>query len=80
MITHLSFPSARMTGWKNGGDQPTNTAARLGHDVGHNVLPALIVFAFVILFVAKLGRRRGWATGTVPPSQCEISRTTYVNP
>jgi hypothetical protein len=80
MTTHLSFPSARMTGWKNGWDQPANTAAGLGHDFGHNVLPALIVFAFVTFFVAKLGRRRGWAIGTVPPSQCEISRTTYVNP
>ena len=80
MTTHLSFPSARMTGWKNGWDQPTNTAARLGHDFGHNVLPALIVFAFVTFFVAKLGLRTGWAIGTIPPSQCEISRTTYVNP
>ena len=58
MTTHLSFPSARMTGWKNGWDQPANTAARLGHDCGYNVLPALIVFAFVTYFVAKLSRRR----------------------
>jgi hypothetical protein len=80
MTTYLSFPSARMTGWKNGLDQPTNTAARLGHDFGHNVLAALIVFAFVIFFVAKLGCRRSWAIGTIPPSQCETSRTTYVDP
>lgn len=57
MTTYLSFPSARMTGWKNGWDQPANTAARLGHDFGYNVLPALIVFAFVTFFVAKLSRR-----------------------
>jgi len=47
-----------MTGWKNGWDQPTNTAARIGHDFGHNVLPALIVFALVVLFVARMARRR----------------------
>ena len=51
-------PSAWMTGWKNGWDQPTNTAARIGHDFGHNVLPALIVFALVVLFVARMARRR----------------------
>jgi hypothetical protein len=58
MISHLSSPSAWMTGWKNGWDQPTNTAARLGHDFGHNVFPALIVFALVIFVVVKLARRR----------------------
>ena len=62
MTTHPSSPFARMTGWKNGWDQPTNTAARLGHDFGHNVLPALIVFAFVVVvvfFVVKLARGKG---------------------
>lgn len=58
MTTHLSFPSVRMTGWKNGWDQPTNTAARLGWDFGHYVLPALIVFVFVVFLVVKLARRR----------------------
>lgn len=53
MTTHLSSPSAWMTGWKNGLDQPTNTAARIGHDFGRNVLPALIV-ALVVAFVAKM--------------------------
>ena len=62
MITHLSSSSAWMTGWKNGWDQPTNTAARLGHDFGghdfgRNVLPALIV-ALVVLFVARMALRR----------------------
>jgi hypothetical protein len=58
MTTHLSSPSAWMTGWKKGWDQPTNTAARIGRDIGHNVLPALIVFALVVLFVARMARRR----------------------
>jgi hypothetical protein len=58
MTTHLSFPSVRMTGWKNGWDQPTNTAARLGHNFGHYVLPALIVCAFVVFFVAIMARKR----------------------
>src|ERR1700751_2245741 len=57
MTTHLSSPSAWMTGWNNGWDQPTNMAARIGRDLGHNVLPALIV-ALVILFVAKIALRR----------------------
>jgi hypothetical protein len=48
-----------MTGWKNGWDQPTNTAAGLGYDFGHYMLPGLIVLAFVVFFVAKLARRRG---------------------
>ncbi len=59
MTTHLSSPSAWMTGSKNGWNQPTNTAASLGYGFGHNVLPALIVFAFVVFFVVKLARRRG---------------------
>jgi hypothetical protein len=58
MTNHLSSLSARMTGWKNGWNQPTNTAARLGQDFGHNVLPALIILAFVVFFAAKLARRR----------------------
>jgi hypothetical protein len=58
MTTHLSSPSAWVTDWKNGWDQPTNTAALIGHDFGHNVLPALIVFALVVLFVARTTFRR----------------------
>ena len=57
MTTHLSSPSAWMTGWNNGWDQPTNMAARIGRGLGHNGLPALIV-ALVILFVAKIALRR----------------------
>ena len=58
MTTHLSSPSAWMTGWKNGWDQPTNTAAHLGYDFGHYMLPGLIVLAFVVFFIAKLARKR----------------------
>jgi ABC-type dipeptide/oligopeptide/nickel transport system permease component len=47
-----------MTRWKNGWDQPTNTAARLGNDFGHYVLPALVVFAVVVFFVARMARRK----------------------
>lgn len=54
------YPSAWMTGWKNGWDQPTNTAARIGHDFGHNVFLVLIVFAFIV-FLARMARRRGSA-------------------
>jgi hypothetical protein len=59
MTTHLNSPAAWMTSWKNGWNQPANTAARLGYDFGHNVLPALIIFAIVIFSVVKLARRRG---------------------
>ena len=58
MFSHLSSPSAWKTGWKNGWHQPTTTAAHLGHDFGHNVFPALIVFALVIFVVVKLARRK----------------------
>jgi ABC-type dipeptide/oligopeptide/nickel transport system permease component len=58
MTTHLNSPSAWMTRWKNGWDQPTNTAARLGNDFGHYVLPALVVFAVVVFFVARMARRK----------------------
>ena len=58
MTTHLSSPAAWMTGWKSGWDQPTNTAARLGYDFGHNVFPALIVVALAVFFAVKLARRR----------------------
>ena len=58
MISHLSSASAWKTGWKNGWHQPTTTAAHLGYDFGHNVFPALIVFALVIFVVVKLARRK----------------------
>ena len=51
-------PYAWVRGWKNGWDQPTTTAARLGHDFGHNVFLALIVFAVIVFFFARMARRR----------------------
>lgn len=72
MITHLTSepsysatslgrppsPSAWITGWQSGWNQPANTAARLGQDFGHNVLPALIICAVISLFVARIARER----------------------
>jgi hypothetical protein len=54
-------PSAWVRGWKNGWDQPTNTAARTGHDFGHNAFLVLIVFAVIVFFFARMARRRGSA-------------------
>jgi hypothetical protein len=50
---HLSVltPSQWTTCWKYGWDQPTTLMARIGNDVGHDVLPVLIVLA-VIVFLA----------------------------
>jgi hypothetical protein len=39
-------------------NDPT-AAARLGHDLGHSVLPALIVFAIIFVAVRALVRRSG---------------------
>ena len=58
-LERLPSRSAWMTHWKNGWDQPTSTAARIGHDVGHSMFLALIVFA-VIVFFARMACR--WAS------------------
>ena len=50
-----------MTGWKNGWDQPTNSSARIGHDLGHYVLPTLflvLIVALAVLLVARMALRR----------------------
>lgn len=54
-------PSAWMTGWKNGWDQPTSTAARMGHDFGHTAFLALIVVAVIVFILARMTRRTGGA-------------------
>jgi hypothetical protein len=41
---------------KYGWSEPT-TAARLGHDLGHSVLPALIVLAIIFVAVRALVRQ-----------------------
>ena len=46
-------PSQWTTCFKYGWDEPTNLAARLGHDVGHDVLAVLIIVAVVILLAIK---------------------------
>lgn len=51
-------PSVWITGGKNRWDQPTSTVARMGHDFGHNLVPALVVFAVVVFLVARTARRR----------------------
>jgi hypothetical protein len=39
---------------KYGWNEPTTAVARLGHDFGHSVLPALIVLAVIFLAVRAL--------------------------
>ena len=47
-------PSQWTTCWKYGWDEPTTTlATRLGHDVGHDVLPVLIVLAVLAFVVLR---------------------------
>jgi hypothetical protein len=42
---------------KYGWSEPTTTTARLGHDFGHIVLPALIVLAIIFVVVRALIRQ-----------------------
>ena len=46
-------PSQWTTCFKYGWNEPTNLAARLGHDVGHNVLAVLIIVAVVIALAVR---------------------------
>lgn len=58
--TMLSKPlslSQWSTCLKYGWNEPTTTAARLGHDFGHSALPALIVLAIIFVAVRALIRR-----------------------
>jgi hypothetical protein len=49
--------------WNSGWHQPVNaTATRAGFDFGHNVLPVLILVAFVFVIVVA-GRRAKGAAG-----------------
>ena len=50
-------PSQWTTCVKHGWNEPTTAVARLGHDFGHSVLPALIVLAVIFLAVRALIRR-----------------------
>jgi hypothetical protein len=50
-------PAQWATCFKYGWNEPTTTAARLGHDFGHSILPALIVLAVIWLVVRAVIRR-----------------------
>ena len=50
-------PSQWITCVKYGWNEQTTAVARLGHDFGHSVLPALIVLAVIFLAVRALIRR-----------------------
>ena len=55
--THLVkplSPSQWATCWKYGWDEPTtNLIGRVGYDLGHNVLPVLIVLAIVAVLLLR---------------------------
>ena len=50
-------PAQWVTCLKYGWDQPATTVARLSHDFGHSIVPALIVLAAVLIAVRALLRR-----------------------
>jgi hypothetical protein len=54
--------------WKCGWNQPASHAsAQAGYDFGHNVLPVLIVLAFVLLLASSARKRRAAReTGRAP--------------
>ena len=69
MFTYLAAAAANCNAgtwaqrWQCGWHQPPSAAvARAGFDFGHNVLPVLIMAAFVVLAVTAR-RRRGKAGG-----------------
>jgi hypothetical protein len=62
MNTHLAAAACRsgtwLQRWKCGWDQPTTGAGHAGYMSGHNVLPALLVLAVILLAVRAVRKRR----------------------
>jgi hypothetical protein len=50
-------PSQWTTCWNYGWHEPATLAARLGYDVGHNILPVLIIVAVVAFAIVKVFSR-----------------------
>lgn len=46
-------PSQWTTCWKYGWNEPTTLMARIGHDLGHNALPVLLILAVIALLGMK---------------------------
>lgn len=80
MITHLAAAAANCnTGtwaqkwqcnWNAGWNKPVNAAVtRAGFDTGHNVLPVLILAAFVLLLVMASRRRKAAGRKVVPAAK-----------
>ena len=73
MMTNLAAGAASCTGtwqqkWKCGWDQPTSaTVPHVGYDVGHSLLPALVVLAVVILLV-RVAKKRKKGRSAAPAS------------
>jgi len=73
VITHLAAAAANCnTGtwqqkWDCGWNHPDPAAYQAGYDFGHNVLPVLILLAFVLL-VARTRRRRKAAGRKAEPA------------
>ena len=64
MSTHLAAGAAAchagswLQRWKCGWGQPAAGAAHAGYDFGHNVLPALVVLAVVLLAAGAMRKRK----------------------
>ena len=77
MMTHLAAAAANCTTgtwaqqwqckWNAGWNHPNPAAVQAGSGFGHNVLPVLIVLAFVLLAV-RAGRRRKAGGRRVAPA------------
>jgi hypothetical protein len=73
VIAHLAATAANCNvgtwtqKWDCGWNHPNPAAYRAGYDFGHNVLPVLILLAFVLL-VARAARRRKAARRKVEPA------------
>lgn len=76
MITHPAAAAACKAGswaqqwqckWNAGWNDHTSAAYRAGYGFGHNIVPVLILAAFVLL-IAKAARRRKGAGRKVEPA------------
>ena len=79
MHTYLAAAANCTTGtwsqrWKCGWNEPATSAGHAGYAVGHDVLPALLVLAIVILAVRTVRKRRTRAGASPGPARVAARR------
>jgi hypothetical protein len=59
--------------WKCAWDEPTTTVSRAGYTAGHDILPALILLAVVLLVIRAVVKRK--SRGSPAPAAPARART-----